>query len=228
MSSPDSGPATNSVARPIPNPSGWPVTIRVVPASRSFHVAVAVTAALSLLSVALGTRAVVIHLSAAVPQNRLPFPELCAVVGAVATAAVLRPRLWEWDRVGSRRASLVSVLSALSGILLPLVILVLGSTRVPAGVPWAWQVSNYLVFAGIAFCLGPLLGPALAGGTTLVSYLGCAVVNHLVPGADEVLPATGYPGPATHWTAAGLAVLLALAVHGHTRGATRWSLRLTR
>ncbi|MBB5958455.1 hypothetical protein FHS29_005063 [Saccharothrix tamanrassetensis] len=196
-------------------------------ASRSFHFFVAATVALSVLSTILGARAVVIHLSAAVPQNRLPFPELCAVVGAVVTATVLRPRLWEWDRVATRRASLVSVACALSGMLLPVVIVLLGSTRLPPGVPWSWQVSNYLVFAGIAFCLGPVLGPALAGGTTLVLYLGCGVVNHLAPWAQDVLPVTGYPGPETHWTVASSVVLLALVVHGRTRGATRWSRRLT-
>ncbi|MEV0677182.1 hypothetical protein AB0I60_11740 [Actinosynnema sp. NPDC050436] len=199
--------------------------IRLVLASRSSHLLVLAVVALSVLSGLLGDRAVVIHLSAAHPQNRLPFPELCAVVGVVVAAALARPRFWEWDRLGTHRATAISVAYALAGMLLPLTVLVLGSARLPAEVPWAWQVSNYLVFAGVAFCLGPLVGPALAGGATLVLYFGAGVVNHLLPRGRGFLPVTGYPGPATHWAFAVSVVLLALVVHGLTRGATRWSRR---
>ncbi|MEU4801302.1 hypothetical protein [Actinosynnema sp. NPDC023587] len=200
--------------------------IRLVLASRSCHLLVIAVLALGALSALLDNHTVVIHLSAAHRQNRLAFPELCAVVGVVVAVALLRPRFREWDRLGTHRATVVSVAFALAGMLLPLVILVLGSLRLPDAVPWAWQVSNYLVFAGVAFCLGPLVGPALAGGATLVLYFGAAVVNHLVP--RGVLPVTGYPGPATHWAFAALVVLLALVVHGRTRGAGRWSRRLAR
>lgn len=200
--------------------------VRVVLSSRAVHIWIASLALLTVLSALLGTRAVVIHLSAALPRNKLPFPELCSVVAAVAGTVILRPRLWKWDRLATRRASVVSTVFAGAGIVAPAVVIAAGSMRLPDGVPWGWQIANCLIFGALAFCLGPLVGPGVASGLTLVLYLVSGVVNHLVPEVQGVFPVVAYPGPDGNWLFAVALVTLALWISVRTRGATPWARRL--
>lgn len=199
--------------------------VRVIAASRTAHHWVVALALVTLLSFLLGTRAVVIHLSAALTPNKLPFPELCAVVAAVAGMIMLRPRTWEWDRVATSRATAVSVVCTIAGIAAPAVVVVAGSTRLPDAVPWGWQIANCVIFGAVAFCLGPLVGSGLAGGLTLLLYMLSGVANHLLPGVRSMLPVVAYPGPEGKWIPAVALAVLALWINARTRGSTAWARR---
>ncbi|MFJ6674724.1 hypothetical protein ACIQMJ_26805 [Actinosynnema sp. NPDC091369] len=200
--------------------------VRVIAASRTAHQWLVALALVTLLSFLLGTRAVVIHLSAALTPNKLPFPELCSVVAAVAGVILLRPRTWEWDRVATGRASAVSAVCAFAGIAAPAIVVVAGSMRLPDGVPWGWQVANCVIFGAVAFCLGPLVGSGLAGGLTLLLYMLCGVANHLVPGLRPLFPVVAYPGPEGNWIFAVALAVLALGINARTRGSTARARRL--
>jgi hypothetical protein len=200
--------------------------VRIILTSRSIHLFLGLLTGLAALSFALGGNALVIELTSIHPKNRLPYPELCAVLGGVLGAMVLRPRFWEWDRLGARRVAVLSGLCAAVGMSAPLLLVVIGASRLDAGVPWSWAAANALVFCALAFGLAPFIGVGPAGGATIVLYFAVGVLNHLVPAAHNVLPVVAYPGPSGRWWVAGTLALAAVGAHIYTRGATGWAHRV--
>jgi hypothetical protein len=200
--------------------------LRIIAVSRSVPAYLAVLGALALLSYLLGPHAIIINLSAINPKNRLPYPELCAVVAAVVGAATLRPRFWEWDRLATKRTAVVSGVCAAIGAFAPTLIVAVGSITLPDEVAWGWAAANALLFSAGAFCLSPFIGPGAAGGATLVLYFMTGVANNIEPSVQVVLPVVPYPGPEGQWGAALLLGAVAVAVHVRTRGATAWSRRM--
>lgn len=200
---------------------------RIVLASRSVGVYVVALLTLSFVSWLLSDRAIAIDLSPTRPRNRLPYPELCGVVAAVVSTAVLRPRFWEWDRVGTARASAVSGVTAIIGIGTPALVIIAGSVTLSSEVSWAWTVSNGMLFAAIAFGIAPFTGVGTAAGVTLMLYFAVAVVHNLEPAVGSVLPITPHPGPTTHWVPVLLTATAAVVAQVATRGSTAWARRLS-
>ncbi|MEU6152452.1 hypothetical protein ABZ816_20890 [Actinosynnema sp. NPDC047251] len=200
--------------------------LRIVLASRSARLVAVVPVLLALPGLALGNRGISIEMAPLRPANLLPYPELCGVLTAIVVTTLVRPRFWEWDRVGTRRAALVSGAAATSALVLPLLVMAVGATRVSEGAPWLWSLSNVLVYSAAVVGLAPFVGVGLAGGIVLVGYFGVGVLNNAEPAVGALLPVATYAEPTGNWVVAvGLAVL-AVAAHVRTRGVTAWAHRL--
>jgi hypothetical protein len=200
--------------------------LRIVLATRlAYQYAIAVLG-LAALSVFLGGRAIVIRLSSDHPDNRLPYAEICAIVTGVLGVVLLRPRMWEWDRVATRRTALVSACCALAGVLAPALVAATVALRLPEGVAWGWIVANAIVWSAFTFSIAPAVGPALAGGTTLVLYFVVGTLHNLAPAVVAPLPVTPFPGPDGHWLAGAVLAVVAAAIQARTRGATAWAQRM--
>ncbi|GGP34671.1 hypothetical protein GCM10010185_01680 [Saccharothrix coeruleofusca] len=209
----------------MPSDATPPRITAIIASSRSAHLYAVMLVALGVLCLALGNRTIAIALSTLNRANRLPYSELCAVVAASTGTWLLRPRFWQWDRVGTRRAAVVAATCAVVGTLAPQLIVVAGSVNLPPGTPWAWVACNALLYSALVFCLAPVVGPGPAAGATLLLYFAVAVVNNVWPTASRIIPVSPYPGPGTHWTAALVLTAAAAVVHARTRGATAWTQR---
>lgn len=155
----------------------------------------------------------------------LGYPELCGVVVAGAAAAILRPRFWEWERLGGTRAGWLAAGYAVIGAASALPVTALGTLPGADGSDLAYMVSNAAVMSAVIFLAAPLVGPVVAGPVVLCVYLAHGLVNNLWWDL-AFLPITRYPDRQTHWVAALVLLVAAAAVHYRTRGATAWAQRM--
>lgn len=201
--------------------------VRVILVSRSAHRYLCVLTALAALAYIFRRNAIVISLSPDYAASRLPFIELCAVTAGIMGAILLRPRFWEWDRLATKRVWLVSGLASTIGIVAPVTIVIMvGVVGIPSEVPWTWIAANVLLLCSLSFALAPLVGAALAGGSTLLIYFLAGVLNNLEPSIGHLIPLTAYPGPDGHWAAAVALAILATSINVRTCGATAWTRRM--
>lgn len=182
------------------------------------------------------TTAIVIDFAGRPDQaQRVPYVEIVAVVTSIATAWLLRPRFWEWERLGGGRVRGHAAATALAGMLLPLLPASAGILRLPAEArPWL-VLPSVLLFSALTFVAAALLGVIGGGLFSLAALMGGAVVLNLQPGAALLLPVSYAGGQGHHapgmpywWLGAPLMVVAAMAVHAATTGATAWSRRLFR
>lgn len=204
------------------------IVARLLPVAYRLPQVAAVTVGCSALSWAVGDSAITIDLSIRHPPQKLPAVELFALVTAILAAALLRPRFWEWERLGGSRTKLVATGVATLGMLTPLAPVLTGVLRVPDGTPWVWLLSNALILGAAMFALSALFSPALGGGALIAGYFSHAVIANLVGRDSDYLVLTGYPGPSGNWFLAITAALAAAAIYGGTHGSTSWAQRLTR
>lgn len=181
-------------------------------------------AALALLSLALGRTGVLINLEIRRPDVRLPFSEICALLAGGSGAVLLRPRFWEWDRVGTSRAAAVAGGCAVVGILVPVLVVAVGAARLPDDFAVAWRLSNAVVLGAVTFLAAPFVGSAVAAALVVLLYFVHGLVNNLWLDLGFV-PITRFPETGTHWLAALVLTAAAAAVHYRTRGATAWAQR---
>ncbi|GII94332.1 hypothetical protein [Sinosporangium siamense] len=171
----------------------------------------------------------------AVRAPRVPVIEVVAVATSVAVAWLLRPRFWEWEKLGGAHVRRLAAGTALAGMLLPLLPVCAGVVRVP-GDARAWLLLPAVaLLSAVTFAGAALAGPVFGGLLSAAVLFGGAVLVNLQPGAAHLLPiayATGrglqvplLPG---WWLAAPVAVALAVAVHALTCGASARSRRLSR
>jgi hypothetical protein len=164
--------------------------------------------------------------------QRIPFSQIAAVATSIATAWLLRPRFWEWERLGSYRVRWYSASAALIGLILPLLPAAIGLLRVPEDAdPWL-VLPMTLFFSAVTFMLSPLVGAMIGGLLSMTALFAGAVVLNLQPALGHVLPVTyatgqGFQHPQLPgwWAAAPLLAVLAAVVHAFTAGATNrsWS-----
>jgi hypothetical protein len=200
------------------------VIVRALLVSRRARAYAAVIAALALLSLVLGRTGVLINLEIRRPDVRLPFSEICAVLAGACGAVLLRPRFWEWDRVGTSRAAVVASACAVVGILTPVLVVAVGATRLPDDFAVAWRLSNAVVLCAVTFLAAPFLGSAVASALVVLLYFVHGLVNNLWLDLGFV-PITRFPETGTHWLAALALTAGAAAVHYRTRGASAWAQR---
>jgi hypothetical protein len=202
--------------------------LRLLLLSRQVPLVLATVAFLAVLAWVFDTYAVTFEISIINPAHKAPYPELLSLVGSILLAALLRPRFWEWERLGNLRTRISAGLTAVVGILLSLVPVLVGSLRLPQGMPWGWSVANALTLSGAVFSLSTVVGAAIAGGVVLVGYFAYAVMDNVWIGADPYLPLVAYPGPHGLWWLAVVLCLVAILMWFRTRGASVWAHRLRR
>ncbi|GAA4911656.1 hypothetical protein ACFPM3_10310 [Streptomyces coeruleoprunus] len=182
------------------------------------------------------TTAVVVDIAGRPEQiQRVPYVEIVAVATSIATAWLLRPRFWEWERLGGGHVRVHAAAVALVGLLLPLLPAAVAVLRLPPETrPWL-VLPPVLLFSALTFAATALVGPVGGGLLSLLAVAGGAVVLNLQPGAARVLPVSyaggqGHrlPGMPYWWLGPLLMTAAALAVHATTAGATTWSRRLLR
>ena len=131
--------------------------LRIILTSRRLAVYLATTALLAVLSWFLGRTGILINLAFFRPQIRLPYPEICVLLAGALGVVVLRPRFWEWDRVATRRASVIAAALAVVGSCVPALSVTAGAAALPAHSPVAWRVSNAIVICAVIFIAAPYL-----------------------------------------------------------------------
>lgn len=184
----------------------------------------AVLVVLCAAALLLGNATLTLNLEFARPSLKLPYSEMVLVPAAGAGAILLQPRMWEWERVAGGRARWLAAGWGLVACLAPCLVVLVGSLRVPAGVPVAWMVTNGLVLSAVTLLLAPLISGPVSAAVVLLAYVGHAIVNNLW-WDTPFLPITRYPDGTTHWVAAAVLVTAAVACHYATCGATAWSRR---
>ncbi|MGH3466537.1 MAG: hypothetical protein ACRDQF_02245 [Thermocrispum sp.] len=198
--------------------------------SRRVPALVGALAVLAVLGALLARNTIVIDLRRDGNDARLPFTELCAIVGATVAALAMRPRFWEWDRVGTARASVVSATCAAAGIVLPSLIVLSAGVVVPGELVLGSLV-NAGFLCGLIFLLTPLLGSLAAGSLGIVMWFGVGVLNNVEPASVAYTPILAYSQqmpaswPGDRWYYALTVGVLAVAVHAHTRGSTPFAQR---
>ncbi|MDP9643532.1 hypothetical protein J2S53_003477 [Actinopolyspora lacussalsi] len=160
--------------------------------------------------------------------HKIPTPELIAVVTGVLASAILRPRCWEWERLGGIRVRLLAVVLAATAIALPVLPALVGKHTMPAGVDLWWILPNTLTMGGFTLLLSALLGPPLGGAVSIAGYFALALTDNLLTNVEPYLPLTMYPAQHGKWVPALCLVPTALAVHFVTRGLSSWAYRLER
>jgi len=197
----------------------------VLLASRQALLLSLLVAGLSLLSITLGRTGILINLDQMRPAGRLRYPEICGLLTAAMAAVLLRPRMWEWDRIGLPRAGGLSVGAFCLGLAASVVVASVGATRLPPEEPRLWLVANAVLLASAVFALSPFLGPAVAGGLVILGYLTLGIATHLSSSLDSV-PLTRLPDTEPHWVAAAATAVTALMSQAWTRGSTAWVQRM--
>lgn len=200
--------------------------------SRRFPALLAILAVLSAVSLALGPAAIVIDLREDQDAVALPYAELCAVVGAAIAVVLLRPRFWEWDRLGRARSASVAGFCAIAAILLPTLVALPAVVRV-SEVNTLGLLVNVVFSCALITALAPSLGPVAGGMVGILAWFGSGVTNNLEPSSVQYTPVVGYSfhlpdsWPADRWQYAAILALLAIGVHVWTRGSTAVARRMT-
>lgn len=202
--------------------------IRLVLATRRVVLLLGVVIVLSVLATVAAHGAIAIALSQVNPPHKIPDAELIALVTGILAAGVLRPRFWEWDRLGAPRTRVVAGTTTILGMAAPLIPVLAATTRLPDTVAWHPMLSNVLTLDGAVFIVGALLGPALGGGIVIVAYFADAIIDNLARSAAQYLPLADFPDTNALWLPALALPLVAVAINTYNHGASTWAHRLTR
>lgn len=156
------------------------------------------------------------------PARDIPVIEFAPIVTGCMVAGLLRPRMYEWEHLATRRVGALCGALALVSTALATVPVLLGATRLPAGVPWHYIPANVVTTTALAFALTALLGATAGGVVTLLLFLGACLAQNLVPDIAWLIPLGQPESPEPRWWAAAMC-LATVAVVGRTRGAGAWS-----
>lgn len=191
--------------------------IRIIMVSRAVHWAMLVAFSIAALSMVIGTRTITMELAG--PPTKLLVSDLCAIVAATVAAILMRPRLWEWERVAATaRARVVAGSTAALGIALPVLCALAIGPEVHGRAPWVFTVTNALVLAAVVQLIAPLIGPFWAGTCVLAGWYVSGFVQHVSPAMSQILPISAAPAaePSPGWTV--VLVVAAVTVHARTLG----------
>lgn len=175
--------------------------------------------------------AVVFNFTLLRPQVRVGYPEIAALIAAVMSALMFRPRMWWWDRGGGVRGRVLAAGVTLLGCLAPVAIVAVSLLAIPEAYRGAWHLTNALWVAAVVFALAPIAGPGAAGALIVLGYFARAIAINLwtdlrvIPLATDRDVGTAQLSP--HWLAACLFLVVALVINALTRGLSPWGYRLT-
>ncbi|WP_141999728.1 hypothetical protein [Amycolatopsis cihanbeyliensis] len=172
----------------------------------------------------------------------LRYTEGCALVGTILAAVFLRPRFWEWDRTGTRRATFCSVAFAVAGMAIAPFIITLSFINISApaaldeiGMKMSeillLSILNTSFLAALIFSLSPFIGPTSAGVTALLCWFSTGILNNLVPPSMNYTPTIAYrlplpdQWPADRWWYPVVLGFVAIVTHAVTRGSTSFAQR---
>ncbi|WP_253864784.1 hypothetical protein [Prauserella halophila] len=159
----------------------------------------------------------------------LPIIEFVPIVTACIVAGLLRPRMYEWEHLATRRVGLLCGMLTLATTAIAVLPVLVAATWLPERVPWEFVPANVVIITAVACALASLLGATTGAVLTLLVFLGGCLVQNLAPEAAQVvIPLGRIEAPDPHWLAAGIACLLSAAISVYTRGASRWSRSRTR
>jgi hypothetical protein len=158
--------------------------------------------------------------------RQVPFLELVPVLGGCLIAALLRPRFYEWERLGERRSIVASTATVLIGIAVPVIPVLVGVLRLPREATWTYIPANVVLVTAIAFTLSALVGPAIGPPLAALAFVATCLLQNLEPALAGAIPLAKPPESEGPWIAAITATLIALAVHIHTAGASTLARRL--
>lgn len=176
-----------------------------------------------------------IELSWERPRVLMADSVLLAIVLGTVGAQLLRPRMWEWDRIGTWRSSSVAAMTATVGILVPAALVLLTDMRWQAKIERdasylsseiQWVAADGLFLIALVWTIAPYAGSLVAGAASLAVYAAAGMVNHLAPAWHSVLPLAGNAYESPRWIPAVTLFVLAICIHGWTRGATQLSRRV--
>lgn len=198
---------------------------RVVLHSRATHWVALTMLVMWAVAAATGRRSLEIDLAARFPPTKMPVVELCAILSATVLAILMRPRLWEWDRLaaGGRRSRAVAAGAGFAGIVLPALCVPAVVPWLPPATPWSWVLANALLLSSTVQLLAPLLSPLAAGGLAVLSWLGYGLTMNLAP--HVWLPISTYRDPDGNWTVVAVVVIATIVLHTRTCGRTAWAHR---
>lgn len=196
---------------------------RVILRSRAAHWVAVTTLLMWAVAAVTGRRSLEIDLSARFPPTKLPVVELCTVLSATLLAILMRPRLWEWERIaagGHRpiRARTVAAVAAVTGIVLPALCVPAVVPWLPAATPWGWVLANALIMSATVQLLTPLLSPLTAGGLAVLAWLSYGLVLNLAP--QVWLPVSTFRDPDGNWMLVTVLIIAATVFHARTCGRT--------
>lgn len=177
-----------------------------------------------LICVLFARRAIPVDYARFNESRDIPVIEFVPIVTACIVAGLLRPRMYEWERLAIRRVGLLCGMLTLATTALAVLPVLVGATRLPDRVPWEFVPANVVTITAVAFALTALLGANTGAVLTLGVFLGACLVQNLAPAAAQVIiPLGRIEAPDPHWLAAGAACLLSVVVSAFTRGASAWS-----
>lgn len=202
---------------------------RVVLHSRAAHWVAVTTLVMWAVAAVTGRRSLEVDLSARFPPTKLPVVELCTILAATLLAILMRPRLWEWDRIAAgghrpTRPRAVAAVAASAGIALPALCVPAAVPWLPAETPWGWVMANALIMSATVQLLTPLLSPLAAGGLAVVAWLSYGLVLNLAP--QIWLPVSTYREPNGNWAVVTVLVIAAIVLHARTCGRIPWAHRV--
>ncbi|GAB3449000.1 hypothetical protein [Actinophytocola sediminis] len=197
--------------------------VRLVLHSRAAHWVAVTTLVMCAVAAVTGPRSLEIDLSARFPPTKLPVVELCTILSATLLAILMRPRLWEWDRIAAgghrpTRPRAVAAVAAGAGIMLPVLCVPAVVPWLPAETSWGWVLANALIMSATVQLLTPLLSPLAAGGLAVLAWLSCGLVLNLAP--QVWLPVSTHRDPDGNWTLVTVLTIAAIVLHARTCGRT--------
>ncbi|WP_199430870.1 hypothetical protein [Qaidamihabitans albus] len=178
----------------------------------------------TLVSLLFARRAIPVDYARFDEARDIPIIEFVPIVIACIVAGLLRPRMYEWERLAIRRVGLLCGMLTFTTTAIAVLPVLLATTRLPDRVPWEFVPANVVTITAVAFALASLLGATTGAVLTLLVFLGACLVQNLAPAAAQVIiPLGRIEAPDPHWLAAGTACLLSVVITAYTRGASAWS-----
>ena len=181
--------------------------------------------AVSVVSVVFARRAIPVDFARFHAPRDIPIIEFAPIVAGCIVAGLLRPRLYEWERVAIRPVGLLCGLLTVAMTALSTLPVLLGASRLPEQVPWEFVLANVVTVTALAFAMTALLGATTGGILTLSLYIAACIAQNLWPRLAQTFPLGRIEDPDPHWTAALVVCLVAAGCTAYTRGASTWSHR---
>lgn len=154
------------------------------------------------------------------PSVTLVFPVVITIVLVSIGAFLLRPRMWELDRIGSSRAVLVVLTMGVASLAGPLALLAWSTRAIPHGDPVSWVITDGCFFGALVLVLSPFASPLGSGVCSTMLYVATGLGVYMSPRLQDLLPAGGDVMHRPHWLWATLVVVLSLAAQALTRGSS--------
>lgn len=149
----------------------------------------------------------------------VPFIEMLPIVYGTVAVALVRPRMAEWEKLGSARAGMLCSALGLVVIGQSLALVAIGALFLPPEAPWRYVISNVTIMVSMAIVLCVHLAPTAAATTTVLFFIVVCCLQNVAPGFAAAVPLGTPDDPSPRWGAAGVALGLAATYYGYFRGA---------